>query len=78
VSMTLHTEDRVAIHELIALHGHLIDDGAFDRLGEVSTDDFVYDLYEDQVVSTSTGWRIARRTVIPAHVRFTRTPEGSS
>ncbi len=126
--MTLDTEDRIAIYELIALHGHLIDDGAFDRLDEVFTEDFVYDLsplgygellgrdalveaslalgdenplahhatnsliatasadaatvrskgigiradgtsgsviYEDRVVNTSTGWRIARRTVIP-------------
>ncbi|SDS41699.1 nuclear transport factor 2 family protein [Actinopolymorpha singaporensis] len=42
--MTLTTEDRLAIHELLALHGHLVDDGALDRLGEVFTDDVGYDL----------------------------------
>jgi SnoaL-like protein len=42
--MALSTDDRVAIYELIALHGHLIDAGAFDRLDELFTDDFVYDV----------------------------------
>src|SRR5579859_4292907 len=28
----------------MALHGHLMDEGAFDRLGELFTEDFVYDL----------------------------------
>ncbi|MFD2082397.1 SnoaL-like domain-containing protein [Actinopolymorpha cephalotaxi] len=42
--MTLTTEDRLAIHELIAQHGHLVDDGALDRLGEVFTGDVAYDL----------------------------------
>ncbi len=42
--MTLTTEDRLAIHELLALHGHLVDEGALDRLGEVFTDDVAYDL----------------------------------
>jgi 3-phenylpropionate/cinnamic acid dioxygenase small subunit len=36
--------DRLAIHELIALHGHLMDDGAFDRMGELFTADVVYDV----------------------------------
>jgi hypothetical protein len=40
----LGVEDRLAIYELMALHGHLMDDGAFDRLDELFTDDFVYDL----------------------------------
>ncbi len=40
----LSAEDRIAIYELLALHGHLMDDGAFDRLDELFTDDFVYDL----------------------------------
>ena len=43
-SMTLTTDDRVAIYELIALHGHLMDAGEFDRLGELFTNDFVYDV----------------------------------
>lgn len=42
--MTLSADDRLAIHELVALHGHLIDAGEFDRLDELFTDDFVYDL----------------------------------
>jgi 3-phenylpropionate/cinnamic acid dioxygenase small subunit len=38
------TDDRLAIHELLALHGHLVDGGALDRLDELFTDDVVYDL----------------------------------
>ena len=44
--VALPAEDRLAIYELIALHGHLMDAGAFDRLDELFTDDFVYDLDE--------------------------------
>lgn len=36
--------DRVLIHELVGLHGHLMDEGRFDRLGELFTDDVVYDV----------------------------------
>ena len=36
--------DRLAIHEVIALHGHLADDRDWDRLGELYTDDVVLDL----------------------------------
>jgi 3-phenylpropionate/cinnamic acid dioxygenase small subunit len=42
--MPLTVEDRIAIHELIALHGHLVDSGEFERLGELFTPDVVYDL----------------------------------
>jgi 3-phenylpropionate/cinnamic acid dioxygenase small subunit len=42
--MALNSEDRVAIYELIALHGHLMDAGDFERLDELFTDDFVYDV----------------------------------
>lgn len=42
--MALSTDDRIAIYELIALHGHLMDAGDFDRLGELFTEDFVYDV----------------------------------
>jgi hypothetical protein len=42
--MTISTEDRLAIHELISLHGHVVDDGDFSRLHEVFTVDVVYDL----------------------------------
>jgi hypothetical protein len=37
-------EDRITIHELIALHGHLVDTGQLARLSEVFTYDVVYDL----------------------------------
>ena len=36
--------DRVAIHELIALHGHLVDDRRIDDLDQLFTDDAVYDV----------------------------------
>jgi hypothetical protein len=39
----VNVEDRLAIHELLALHGHLVDAGEFDRLGELLTPDVVYD-----------------------------------
>jgi 3-phenylpropionate/cinnamic acid dioxygenase small subunit len=42
--VTITTEDRLAIHELVALHGHLVDDGLLDQLSEVFTDDVAYDL----------------------------------
>lgn len=42
--MTLPLEDRLAITELIALHGHLVDEGELDRLSEVFTTDIDYDL----------------------------------
>jgi hypothetical protein len=37
------TEDRLAIAELVALHGHLFDEGELDRLDELFTVDVVYD-----------------------------------
>ena len=43
-SSKLSTGDRLAIHELIGLHGHLVDNGDLDRLGELFTPDVVYDL----------------------------------
>ncbi|MBV9041151.1 MAG: nuclear transport factor 2 family protein [Acidimicrobiia bacterium] len=42
--MTLTRDDRAAIADLIALHGHLVDSGQFDRLDELFTVDVVYDL----------------------------------
>ncbi len=42
--MKLALEDRLDIHELIALYGHLIDARSFDRLGEIFTEDAVFDL----------------------------------
>ncbi|WP_406450061.1 nuclear transport factor 2 family protein [Streptomyces sp. NBC_01622] len=42
--MALTLEDRLAITELIALHGHLVDEGELDRLTEVFTPDVEYDV----------------------------------
>jgi hypothetical protein len=42
--MALALEDRLAVTELIALHGHLMDAGELDRADEVFTPDVVYDL----------------------------------
>ena len=36
--------DRLAIHELLALHGHLFDSGQLDRLDELFTEDVTYDV----------------------------------
>ena len=36
--------DRLAIHELLALHGHIVDQGAFERLHELFTADVIYDV----------------------------------
>lgn len=40
----LAIDDRLAIHELLALHGHLVDAGELDRLDEVLATDTVYDV----------------------------------
>jgi hypothetical protein len=42
--MAITTEDRAAITELIAQHGHLCDSGELGRLDEVFTADVEYDL----------------------------------
>ncbi|MFG2577369.1 nuclear transport factor 2 family protein [Streptomyces sp. NPDC048481] len=42
--MSLALEDRLAIIELVSLHGPLVDDGSLDRLDELFTTDVVYDL----------------------------------
>ncbi len=42
--MALGIEDRLAVMELVALHGHLVDDGELHRLDELFTDDIVYDV----------------------------------
>ena len=40
----LSPTERLDIHELISLYGHLIDQRQFSRLGEIFTDDAVFDL----------------------------------
>ncbi|WP_214416611.1 nuclear transport factor 2 family protein [Sphaerisporangium fuscum] len=42
--MALTDQDRIAITELIAMHGHLCDSGRLDRLDEVFTVDVTYDI----------------------------------
>jgi hypothetical protein len=42
--MPLTTEDRLAIHELVSLHGHLADDRRSDDLGLLLTPDASYDV----------------------------------
>jgi 3-phenylpropionate/cinnamic acid dioxygenase small subunit len=42
--MPLTVTDRLAIHDLLSLHGHLVDNGELDRLDELFTDDVVYDV----------------------------------
>lgn len=42
--MALSVADRLAIHELVALHGHLMDAGEFDRMAELFCVDVVYDV----------------------------------
>jgi hypothetical protein len=42
--VSLSVEDRLDIHQLVSLYGHLIDDRAFDRLGEIFTDNATFDL----------------------------------
>lgn len=39
----LDTGDRLAIHELLALYGHLVDERRWDELHRVFVDDAVYD-----------------------------------
>jgi hypothetical protein len=64
--MTLSTDDRLAIHELISLHGHLADDRRDDELGRLLTDDAAYDL-EDFAMGIVRG--------LPAiHELFVRRP----
>ncbi|SKC71228.1 nuclear transport factor 2 family protein [Krasilnikoviella flava] len=38
------SDDRLLVHELINLHGHLVDEAAFERLDDVFTADVVYDV----------------------------------
>ncbi|KIF66745.1 polyketide cyclase [Streptomyces sp. AcH 505] len=53
--MTLSAEDRFVVTDLISMHGHLVDSGELDRLGELFTEDVVYDLTDFDVVLTRLG-----------------------
>jgi SnoaL-like domain len=50
----LHAEDRWAIGETLAWHGHIFDGGQLDRLEEIFTPEVVYDL-SDAGVGTFEG-----------------------
>ena len=58
--MALSTQDRLAIHELVALHGHLADDRRADELARLLTEDAAYDL-EDYGMGVVTGLPALRR-----------------
>jgi hypothetical protein len=57
--MTLRVEDRLDIIELIALHGHLVDAGDSERIGDVFAADVVHDL-TDLGLGTVTGLDLFR------------------
>ena len=40
----LTIEDKLAIHELISLYGHIVDERQFSRTHEIFTDDAIYDV----------------------------------
>ena len=42
--MALSHEDRAAVTDLVAMHGHVVDSGQLDRLDELFTADVVYDV----------------------------------
>jgi hypothetical protein len=44
VGMSLSVGDRLEVHEVIALHGHLCDAGSYARFGEVFTPDLEVDV----------------------------------
>jgi 3-phenylpropionate/cinnamic acid dioxygenase small subunit len=42
--MSVSLEDRMAVTDVISRHGHLVDAGELDRLGELFTPDVTYDV----------------------------------
>lgn len=78
--------DQLAIHRLVDLYGYLIDNRIFSRIGEVFTDDVVYDVSDfghgiqhgiDAVVA---GWRTARHPLAhhAINVLIDERPDGSA
>jgi SnoaL-like domain len=57
--LDITAEDRLAIHDVIALHGHVADDHDWDRLGDLFTDDVILDL-EDFGYGTLHGLQAIR------------------
>jgi 3-phenylpropionate/cinnamic acid dioxygenase small subunit len=73
--MAITYEDRAAITEVIAMHGHLCDSGELDRLGEVFTADVIYDLTDFGQQSlrgtkalAAAGWAGGERNPVGHHV----------
>jgi 3-phenylpropionate/cinnamic acid dioxygenase small subunit len=73
--MAITCEDRAAITEVIARHGHLCDSGELDRLDEVFTADVVYDLtdFGQQVLRgpqalAAAGWALGELNPVGHHV----------
>jgi 3-phenylpropionate/cinnamic acid dioxygenase small subunit len=59
----LDVNDRLAIHELLGLYGHLIDERRWDELDQVFTADAVYDATDfGQAVTTSLADLLAHWT----------------
>ena len=59
----LHAEERQAIGETLALHGHIFDGGQLDRLEEIFTPEVVYDL-TDVGVGTFEGIEAVRSAAL--------------
>ncbi|HUA27633.1 MAG TPA: nuclear transport factor 2 family protein [Streptosporangiaceae bacterium] len=73
--MAITCEDRAAITEVIARHGHLCDSGELDRLDEVFTADVTYDLtdFGQQVLHgpqalAAAGWALGELNPVGHHV----------
>jgi ketosteroid isomerase-like protein len=66
--MSLSAEDRLAINDLVALHGHLMDGGELDRMDELFSADVVYDL-EDFGLGTLHGIDAIRDAAIAVGAR---------
>jgi hypothetical protein len=63
----LRAEDAVAIGQLLALYGHLVDRGELDRLGEVFTDDATFDGSAELAGASFGGLDELRRFFAPQH-----------
>ena len=72
--MPLTTSDTVAIHQLLALHGHLIDSGELHRLDELFTADATYDV--TALGQSATHGIAAFRAAVEAFVGDERNPVG--
>jgi hypothetical protein len=74
--MAITCEDRAAITEVIAKHGHLCDSGELDRLDEIFTADVIYDLtdFGQQVPRGRQACAAAARVLGELNPRHQRRP----